>query len=72
MTDANDAITPTPMRVLVAVDGSPRSLVGVSLVNGLSWPTGTTIRFVSAIHEIQEIGYGLFGVPRPELNVEQP
>jgi nucleotide-binding universal stress UspA family protein len=72
MTDANGAIAPTPMRVLVAVDGSPGSLVGVSLVNGLSWPTGTTIRFVSAIHEIQEIGYGLFGVPRPELNIEQP
>ena len=60
MTDSNPRAR--PMRVLVAVDGSPGSQVAVDLVAGLAWPTGTTIRFVSAIIEVQDYGYDLVGV----------
>jgi nucleotide-binding universal stress UspA family protein len=61
-----------PMRVLVAIDGSPGSEVAVDLVAGLAWPAGSVFRFVSAVIEFQEIGYGLFGVPRPDVPVQQP
>ncbi len=61
-----------PMRVLVAIDGSPGSEVAVDLVRGLPWPAGSVFRFVSAVIEFQEIGYGLFGVPRPDVPVQQP
>ena len=51
-----------PMHVLVAVDGSPGSEIAVDLVAALAWPEGTTIRFVSAIIEVQDYGYDLVGV----------
>jgi nucleotide-binding universal stress UspA family protein len=60
------------MRVLVAVDGSPGAQVGVDLVNTLTWPAGSAVRFVAAVQTFQEIGYGLFGVPPPDMNIEQP
>jgi nucleotide-binding universal stress UspA family protein len=71
MTDQTAAPS-SPMRVLVAVDGSPGAQVGVELVARLAWPRGSIMRFVAAVQTFQEIGYGLFGVPPPDLNIEQP
>ncbi len=60
-----------PMRVLVPIDGSPGSEVAVELVAGLEWPAGTTIRFVSAIVDVQDYGYDLAGM-LPVATDEQP
>ena len=37
------------MRILLALDGSPGSLVARDLVEALPWPAGTTIRLLSAL-----------------------
>lgn len=70
--DAIDGHEPDPMRVLVAVDGSPGSRVAIDLVNGLAWPDGSTIRFVSVITTVQDFGFPLLGAPPPDAALEQP
>jgi nucleotide-binding universal stress UspA family protein len=49
------------MRVLVATDGSPAAGVGIDLVAGIAWPTGTSIRIVRAV----ETPAWLLGGPWP-------
>jgi nucleotide-binding universal stress UspA family protein len=72
MIDTNDGRSTAGMRVLVAVDGSPGSRVAIDLVNGLAWPDRSTIRFVSVIATVQDLGYPLLGAPPPDAALEQP
>jgi nucleotide-binding universal stress UspA family protein len=67
MTDPRTPRTPDPMRVLVAVDGSPSASIAVDLVAGIDWPAGTTIRVAEAI----ESGPALFGGPWPTVALVQ-
>ena len=55
------------MRVLVAVDGSECSALGVDLVANLAWPAGTEVLVAQAV----ETGAGLFGGPWPALAMVQ-
>jgi nucleotide-binding universal stress UspA family protein len=53
------------MRILVAVDGSKASGIGVDLVAAVAWPASSEIRVVQAV----ETGAGLFGGPWPMVAV---
>ena len=55
----------TPMRVLVATDGSEAAGVAIDLVAHVAWPTGTEILVVDVV----ESGAALFGGPWPALAI---
>ena len=44
------------MKVLLATDGSASSDVAVSLVAGLTWPSGTTIRIITTLDTVRLAG----------------
>jgi nucleotide-binding universal stress UspA family protein len=55
----------SPMRVLVAVDGSEPAELAVDLVANAAWPPGTEILVAEAV----ETGAGIYGGPWPALAV---
>lgn len=48
------------MRILLALDGSPSSIVARDLVAGLAWPAETSVDVLSAFHTL------LAGQRRPQ------
>ncbi len=62
-----NAAREVPMKLLVAIDGSPASDVGVALVRGLDWPEDSEVVVAHAV----DFGAGLFGGPWPALAADQ-
>ena len=44
------------MKVLLATDGSASSGVAITLVAGLHWPAGTTIRIITTLDTVRLAG----------------
>src|SRR5687767_8682834 len=65
--DRSEAMDSSPMRVLVATDGSEPARLGVDLVADAVWPVGTEVLVAEAV----ETGPGLFGGPWPTLALIQ-
>ena len=51
----------SPMRVVLATDGSPSATVATDLVAAVAWPEGSTVRVVEAV----DTGTALFSGPWP-------
>jgi nucleotide-binding universal stress UspA family protein len=58
------------MRVLLAIDGSASSASACQLVGSLSWPQGTVIQIVAAVHEPLRDVFGTAAVRQAEPTQE--
>jgi nucleotide-binding universal stress UspA family protein len=57
-----------PMRVLLALDGSPSSDAARRVVDELAWPTGTTILVLGVVPQRGLRAAAVAGMPVPELD----